>query len=173
MIFDYYSRLAVKLGDGEKHVFDRGRLMYTEVAEIEKVTGLSYIEWEQQLRRYSITAVAALLHVLRKRDGQESDFGSMQFNAADLDCVPLHDGGTEFTPAEIAADLAARIKKAEAEAAGPTSATDGAVAPEASPQTSEPGTSHSSANGSASVPGNGTSSLTQTSSRARRTATRS
>src|SRR6266704_2536505 len=69
MIFNLFQRVVVKVGEDEKHIFDRKRLMYTEVVELEKVTGLSYLEWEQQLGRYSITAVAAVLHVLRKRDG--------------------------------------------------------------------------------------------------------
>ena len=71
----------MKLGD-ERYVFDRSSLMFREVQEIEKATSLSYAEWEQQLGRYSITAVAALVHVLRRRAGVPSDFATLDFAAA-------------------------------------------------------------------------------------------
>jgi hypothetical protein len=172
LIFNLYSRVLVKLGADESHVFDRGRLMFTEVAEIERVTGQSYAEWAEQLGKYSITAVAALLHILRKRDGQPSDFGSLQFNVADLDVVPLHDDGSEFTPAEVAADLTERVRKAsEGNGADPTlAAVARAVAPETNPVTT--GTSLSSPNGSGSGRGSGNGSPGPTSVPARRTSTR-
>ena len=171
MIFTLYPRVAVKLG-AESHVFDRSRLMYTEVVEVERVTGLSYPEWLDQLGEYRITAVAALLHVLRKRADQPSDFGSLQFNVADLDVVPLHDDGREFTAQEVADDLRQRIEKAKTDGdAGPTRAAAEAVAPGSSPVTS--GTSLSSPNGSASARGNGRSSPGRTSPSAKRTSTRS
>jgi hypothetical protein len=173
LIFNLYSRLLVKVGDGERHVFDRGRLMYTEVAEIEKVTGLAYPEWLDQLAAYKITAVAGLLHILRKRDGQPSDFGSMQFNVADLDVIPLHDDGTEFTPAEVVEDVQRRVAEAQQpEDAGPTlAAGDAAVQPEVTPVTT--GISPSSLNGSGSGRGNGSGSRGRISPSARRTSTSS
>jgi hypothetical protein len=171
LIFTLYPRVAVKLGD-ESHVFDRSRLMYTEVAEIEKVTGLSYPEWLDQLGEYRITAVAALLHVLRKREGQPSDFGSLQFNVADLDVIPLHDDGREFTAGEVADDLRKRVEEATKEkGAGPTRAAAVAVAPESSPGTT--GTNLSSPPISVSAPGNGNGSHGRTSPSVRRTSTRS
>jgi hypothetical protein len=161
VIFSLFSRVAVKLGD-ETHIFDRARLMYSEVAEIEKVTGLSYGEWERELARYSITAVAALLHILRKRDGKASDFASMQFNAADLDVVPLKDDDTEMTPADIAADLARRQAEAEL-AANPTPGAD-EVPPAVPPVPDTTATSLSSPSITTSARGNGTSSHGATSS---------
>lgn len=169
MIFNLYSRVVLKLGGDEKYVYDAERLMYTEVAEIQKVTDWSYLEWEHRLRRYDIVAIGALLHVLRKRDGQPSDFGSLQFNAAQLDCVPLKDSGEEYTPAELGADLAKRLKPPEEEP-GPTLAADAAaVPPEASPQISVPSTPDGSARSSASGPGNGNGSAGSMSSGAKRT----
>src|SRR5258707_4047558 len=112
MIFNLYSRVLVKVGDDEQHIFDATRLMYTEVAEIERCTGVSYGEWRRQLGQYSITAIAALLHVLRKRDGTPSDFATMQFNAAELDVAPLHEDGTEFTAAEGGGEPAERLQEA-------------------------------------------------------------
>jgi hypothetical protein len=129
MIFNLYSRVLVKVGDDERHIFDATRLMYTEVAEIEKCTGTAYGEWRRQLGEYSITAIAALLHVLRKRDGQAGDWATMQFNAAALDVVPLHEDDTEFTAAEVEADLKKRLADA-AGTADPTRAAAAAVAPE-------------------------------------------
>jgi hypothetical protein len=173
LIFNLYPRVVVKLGD-ESHVFDRSRLMFTEVAEIEKVTGLAWADWLEQLSEYRITAVAALLHILRRRDGQPSDFGSIEFNVADLDVVPLHDDDREFTPEEVADDLKRRVEEAQREKTSgpPTSATAAPVAPAAAPEGTTL-TSLSSPNGSASARGNGTGSRGRTSARARRTSTRS
>src|SRR5260221_14414051 len=101
MIFNLYPRVLVKVGDSEKHIFDATRLMYTEVAEIEKCTGVSYGEWRRQLGEYSITAIAALLHVLRKRDGAGAGFATVQFNAASLDGIPFPADDREFTAEEV------------------------------------------------------------------------
>lgn len=172
MIFNLYDRVLVKLGD-ERHEFDRRKLMYTEAAEIEKVTGLSYAEWSAQLGKASITAIAALLHVLRQRDGQPSDYKQMQFAAADLEVVPLHDDGSEFTAQEVVEDLARRVKDAaEKNSLDPTSAAGDAPAAAQSAGATT-GTSPSSPNGSASGPGNGSTSPGMTSASARRTSTRS
>ena len=168
MIFNLYSRLKVKLGD-EEHIFDRSRLMYTEVAEIQKVTGLSYGEWERELARYSITAIGALVHVLRKREGQPSDFATMQFNAAELDVVPVRDDGTELTPAEITAELVARMEAAKA-GPGPTRGGEATVAAEESPAATTI-TSPSSPPATASGRGSGSGSRGRTSASSRRTPT--
>jgi hypothetical protein len=166
MIFNLYSRVLVKVGDDEQHIFDATRLMYTEVAEIEKCTGLAYGEWRRQLGEYSITAIAALLHVLRKRDGTVSDFATMQFNAAALDVVPLHDDDSEFTAEQVEADL----KKRLAEAAGPenpTRAAAGVVAPENGSKPVTSISSLSSPKGSTSGRGSGRSSSGKTSASSR------
>lgn len=172
MIFNLYERVAVKIGD-ERHVFDRKRLMFTEVAEIEKVTGLSYAEWERQMGRFSITAVAALVHVLRKREGKPSDFGSMQFNATDLAVVPLHDDGSEFTVDEVAADLAKRMAKAADEPDPTIAAAVAAVAAEqaAASQPDTATSSPSSPSSTRSGRGSGTASSGATSSSSKRALT--
>ena len=166
MIFNLYPRVLVKVGEDEKHIFDAGRLMYTEVAEIEKCTGVSYGEWRRQLGEYSITAIAALLHVLRKRDGTPSDFATMQFNAAELDVVPLHQDDAEFTAAEVEADLAKRLKDA-GEKGNPTRATAAAVAPENGHLPVTTISSLSSPKGSGSGRGSGRSSSGRTSASSR------
>ena len=156
MIFNLYPRVLVKLGD-ERYEFDRASLMFSEVVEIEAVTGYSYAEWESDLRRYNIRAVAALLHVLRKRAGVPSDFGAMNFAAADLDTVPLHPDGREFTTAEVEADITRRVEEAR-EAANPTSATAAPVAPASPPTPGSNGTSRSSPGSTVSARGNGSGS---------------
>jgi hypothetical protein len=170
MIFTLFPRFMVKLGNDEKYVFDRARIMYTEVVEIEKVTGLPYIDWDQQLGKFSITAVAALIHVLRKRAGVPSDFASMQFNVKDLDVMPVHDDGTEYTMDEVTTELRKRAEDGEAAlAALPTQGAD-----EASPgslPTSAPSTPASSPSSSTYAPGNGTGSPTPTYSAASGTST--
>ncbi len=154
MIFNLYGRVKLRLGD-EEHIFDSSRLMFTEVTEIEKVTGQSFGEWQRELSRYSITAVAALLHVLRKRDDMPSDFATMQFNSAELDVIPLHEDGSEFTPQEVADDLAKRVKAAVDAKSVPTGAAGGA-APDPGPEpATTPGTSPSSPPTTTSAPGNG------------------
>src|SRR5258708_6834499 len=132
MIFNLYSRVKLRLGD-EEHVFDRSRLMYSEVVEIQRVTEMSYAEWERELGRFSITAVAALLHVLRKRAEMPSDFATMQFNVADLAVTPLHDDGTEFTPGEVTADVLNRVDEARGNGGGPARPTGGGRGPEGPP----------------------------------------
>src|SRR5260221_6525111 len=107
--------------------------MYSEVVEIQRVTEMSYGEWERELGRFSITAVGALLHVLRKRPDLPSDFATMQFNMADLAVTPLHDDGTEFTAGEVTADVLKRVDEARANRAVPTSDTGVAVSPESLP----------------------------------------
>jgi hypothetical protein len=126
VIFSIWPRVAVRLGD-ERYVFDRATLMFTEVAEIEQVTGQSYPEWQQQLFRFSLPAVAALLHILRKREGRASDFKTMQFAADALEVVPVHDDDTDYTTEEAAAELQKRIDDARAASngAGPTPAANG------------------------------------------------
>lgn len=172
MIFSLWPRVVIKLAD-ERHVFDRSTLMFTEVQEIERATSMSFAEWERELGRYSITAVAALLHVLRIRDGQPSDFGRMQFAAADLDVVPLHDDDSEYTQAEATAELTRRLAEASGgNGAGPTRAAD---APE--PRSAGTGLtprrpiSPSSPANSASARGNGTGSRGGTGSSSKRTST--
>ncbi len=171
MIFAVYPRVAVKLGD-ERYEFDRASLMFPEVVEIENVTGMSYGEWEAQLSRYSIRAVAALVHVLRRRAGVASNFAAINFAAADLDVVPLHEDGREFTAQEVADDITKRVTEAE-EAANPTSATAGpaAVASGPVPQVTS-STGLTSPGSTTSGPGNGNGSPGVTSRSSKRTPTR-
>jgi hypothetical protein len=173
MIFSLYPRVKLKLG-AEEHIFDHSRLMYSEVVELEKCTGLSYGEWERELGRFSISAVAALLHVLRRRADMPSDFATMQWNVADLNVIPLHADDSEFTPEEVTADVLKRVDEAKTRqnGAGPTSATAAsAVAPEDQKATTI--TSPSSPPAITSVPGNGSSSRGVTSASSRRTRTAS
>jgi hypothetical protein len=132
---------------------------------------MSYGEWEGELRRYSIRAVAALVHVLRRRAGVASDFAAMNFAAGDLDVVPLHDDGREYTTGEVADDIGKRVEEAR-EAANPTSATAAPVAGGPIPAVTSR-TSPSSPNGSTSARGSGNGSPGRTSRSARRTSTRS
>jgi hypothetical protein len=168
MIFALFPRVAVKLGPGERHIFDRATLMFTEVQEIEKVTGLSFAEWQDGLNRGSITSVAALIHILRRRAGTPSDYKSMQFAADDLDYVPVHPDDREYTRAELAAEIS-RLLDIANNGVGPTPAAAGlAAAPEETAPTTA-STNPSSPNGSTSAPGNGSSSRTRTGSGAKRT----
>jgi hypothetical protein len=159
LIFNLYSRVLVKIGDDEQYIFDATRLMFTEVAEIEKCTGQSYGEWRRQLGDYSITAVAALLHVLRKRENVASDWALMQFNAATLDVIPLHEDDREFTPAEVEEDLKKRIAGPDPDPTSPAAGAGSDVPTESATNI----TSLSLPKGSGSGRGNGRSSSGKTS----------
>jgi hypothetical protein len=172
LIFRLFTRVAVKLGD-ERHVYDRKTFTFADAQAVEEATGLAYPEWEFQLYRGSVTAVAALLHALRVRDGVPSDFKTMSFNMQDLDPVPLHDDDSEYTAGEVAEELDRRIKEAAgANDAGPTPAADASAAPSGEDRSAPPRpTSPSSPAVTASGRGNGTSSRTRTGSSSRRTQT--
>jgi len=173
VIFNIWPRVVIKLGD-ERHVFDRSQLMFRDVQEIERVTEMSYAEWQQQLSRYSITAVAALIHVLRKRDGMPSDFRTMDFAADQLDVVPLHDDDSEYTTEEAAAEVTRRIAEASGggNGAGPTLAADAPELPSGEAgSTPRRLTSRSSPASTGSGRGNGNGSRTGTGSSSRRTPT--
>lgn len=171
MIFSWFSRVAVKVGDSETHIFDQERIMLPEVMEIEKISGLSYMEWKIELNRFSMSAVAPLLHILRKRAGMPSEFATMQLNVADVDVRAVRDDGTEMTPGEMLADIERRKAAAEAEPDPTSSAGDAPASapPPLIPDTS--GTSLSSPNGTASGRGNGRSSRGGTSARSKLTPT--
>ena len=155
MIFNLYSHVRVKLGD-EAYDFDRSSLMFTEVVDIENATGLAFGEWQAELGRYSIRAVAGLLHVLRKRAGVPSDFETMDFEVGQLDVIPLHDDGTEFTAQEVADDIARRLKEAQ-NPGPPVAAVPAAGGEDLAPGTTAL-TSPGSLSGTESVPGNGSTS---------------
>ena len=171
MIFSLFTRVNVKLGE-ETYLFNSERIMFSEVQEIEKLTGLSYMEWRVELNRFTSTACAALLHILRKRAGVASEFATMQFNMADFDVRPVKDDGEEMTPAEMAAELERR--RAEAESAPDPTRSAGeeipAVAPEPSPAATN-GTSPSSPGSTASGRGNGKGSAGRSSAGSRLTPT--
>ena len=161
MIFGLYERVAISLGD-ERYIFDQRTLMYPEAAEIEAVTKLSYAEWALDLAGHKITAIAALLHVLRQRAGVPTDFAKMTFAAAALDVVPVHDDDREYTREEIAADVERRFGAAKAGAEPvPTRAANGQASPSAAtvPATRKRTSPRSRAT-SASGRGSGTSSPT-------------
>ena len=149
MIFSLYSHVVLKLGD-ERYEFSRDSLMFSEVVALENASGYSFGEWQSDLGRHSLRAVGALLHVLRQRAGVASDFETMNFAAHDLDVVPLHDDGTEFTADEVAEDITRRLEEAKDP---PTSAASPAAPAGSSEATGS--TSRTSPSGSASAPGSG------------------
>jgi hypothetical protein len=154
MIFNLYPRVVLKVGE-ERYEFDRTTLMFTEVVEIEKASGLSFGEWQTELGRYSLMAVGALLHMLRRREGVPSDFETMQFAVDGFDVVPLHDDGSEFTAAEVAADITKRLEAAEnpvptiaAVSAADSNQGPGITAPTSRTSPSDSTSGHGNGNGS-------------------------
>lgn len=158
MIFNHFQRVVVKLGE-ERYEFDQSSLMFTEVVALEDATGLSFGEWRVELGRFSIRAVAGLLHILRKRAGVPSDFETLNFATGDLDVIPLREDGTEMTTmAEMLEDINRRAQEAE----NPTAAAGSAATGDGQPATTS--TSLSSLPGTESAPSNGTGSAPVTSS---------
>ena len=148
MIFNLYSRVVIKAGE-ERYEFDRSSLMYKEVVQIEEASGLSFGEWQTELGRYSLKAVGALIHMLRKRAGVPSDFAKMDFPVDGFDVIPLHDDGSEFTAEEVAADITKRLEAAQEPV--PTGAADPAANPA---PVITPSMSRTLRSGSTSGPGN-------------------
>jgi hypothetical protein len=170
LIFNLYNPVAVKIGS-ERYVFDRKTLMFTEVVTIERASGLSFAEWEYELGRGSLMAAAALLHALRKRENVPSDYETMNFAAFDLEVVPLHPDGSEFTAEEVAADVQRRLRERDGNGKpDPTAAAGDSAAGHQDPeQASTASTSPSSPKSSESGPGSGRSSAPKTSKRAKST----
>jgi len=167
VIFNLYPRVVIKVGD-ESYEFDRSTLMYQEVVQIEEASGLSFGEWQTELGRYSLKAVGALIHMLRRSAGEPSDFAKMDFPVDGFDVIPLHDDGSEFTAEEVAADITKRI--AEVQEPVPT----GAAAPAANPPpVTTASTSPTSLNGSGSALGNGSTSRGRSSKGSKRQPTHS
>jgi len=153
VIFSLYSRVVIKIGEDERYEFDRSSLMFKDVVEIERASGLSFGEWQTELGRYSLLAVGALIHMLRRREGLPSDFETMNFAVDGFDVVPLHDDGSEFTAEEVAADITRRL--AEAEKPGPTIAAPSAAGQETPERGSTATISRTLPRDSTSVPGSG------------------
>ena len=120
------------------------------------------------------TAIAALVHILRRRAGVPSDFAALDFAAADLDVVPLHDDDTEYTPEQATAELTKRLADAAGgNGAGPTRAADAPGSPSGEAASTPPRpTSPSSPPATASNRGNGNGSPGRTGSSSKRTPTR-
>lgn len=168
MIFSLYPRVVVKVGD-ERWEYDRKTLMFTDMAEIERASGMSLGEWQSQLGRYSILAIAALVHALRKKAGLPSDFETMDFAIDDLDVTPLHEDGTEYTADEVAEDIGRRVK--EAQDGVPTVAAESAAGQQTPAPETTPDTSPSSPKSSASGRGSGNTSRRKSSGTSKTTST--
>ena len=154
MIFNLYPRVVIKAGE-ERYEFDRSTLMFREVVEIEKASGWSFGEWQTELGRYSLQAIGALVHMLRKRAGEPSDFAEMNFPVDGFDVIPLHDDGTEFTAQEVADDITRRLNEADkpvptpaAPAAGPGTLEQASTAITSPTLPSVSASGHGSGNGS-------------------------
>jgi hypothetical protein len=168
VIFSQFPRVVVKLGD-ERYVYDRKTFTFLDAQRVEEATGMAYPDWEWALFRSSVTAVAALLHVLRLRDGVPSDFKSLAFTMSDLDYVPLHDDDSEYTAEEVTEEVTRRIAEAQPDA-GPTPAAAAPEAPSGEDRSAPPRpTSPSSPAATESGRGSGTGSRTRTGSSSRPT----
>jgi hypothetical protein len=87
----------------KKWDFDPSKLMSPEAIAIERLTGMTFGEWQDALSRGSMLALQALLYVLLKRETPTLKFDDVQFCNDDVD-VEL----TDEEAAEEVRDLEAK-----------------------------------------------------------------
>lgn len=64
--------------------FAPDKLLNVEAMEIEKRTGMTFVQWGQELGRGSMTALTALLYVLMRRSRPSLKFEEVQFSMTEV-----------------------------------------------------------------------------------------
>lgn len=67
--------------------FSPEKLMSPEAEAIERLTGMTFGEWAEAVRKGSITALHGLLYVMLKRQSPTMKYDEVQFNLSELDFV--------------------------------------------------------------------------------------
>lgn len=93
--------------DPRRWDFQPGKILNTEAKVIEKMTGMSFGEWQDAMIRGSITAMEAYLFVMLKREHPTLRPAELVFCTEDLD--------VEFTDEETVAQIAELREKAATE----------------------------------------------------------
>ena len=70
--------------DGQVYDYDERRLLNSELAFIQKKTGLKFEQWQQGLTELDAFATRALVYVLKKRAGEEPDWDALDFNMLEI-----------------------------------------------------------------------------------------
>lgn len=73
--------------DGKTYEFEQEKLLYSEIAFIQKRTGLKLQDWQQGLAEMDAFALGGLVYILRKRAGEQPDWDTLDFDVASLEIV--------------------------------------------------------------------------------------
>lgn len=71
--------------DGQHYEFDMDRLLFSEMAFVQKKTGLKLQEWQRGLNEMDAFALAGLVYIVRKRAGEQPDWDTLDFDIASFD----------------------------------------------------------------------------------------
>lgn len=90
--------------DGQVYEYDATRLLFSEVAFVQKKTGMKLQEWQAGLGEMDAFAVAGLVYILKKRAGEQPDWDTLDFDMASLDFIddeaPQEPAPKEGAPAD-------------------------------------------------------------------------
>lgn len=82
--------------DGIEHEWD-GSFSFKEGLAIEKVTGVTFSEWNDQLKRGSLLAMGALVWTILKRDNPNLRFDDVDYDLASFSMSPEEESGVDPT----------------------------------------------------------------------------
>ncbi len=102
--------------NGEFFDFDFDARPLSEAVALEHATGMRYAEWEQEMGRGSVKAMAGLIWLAWRRAGRDVPFADLMSGEAEVDLTAFLNSMTEFGE-QVAAEKAARA--ADPTAAGP------------------------------------------------------
>ena len=88
--------------DGKTYEFEQEKLLYSEIAFIQKKTGLKLQQWQDGLGEMDAFALGGLVYILRKRAGEQPDWDTLDFDVASLEIVGEDDEVQEPAPKEDA-----------------------------------------------------------------------
>jgi hypothetical protein len=94
------GEIQIKIGD-EEYFFDPVRVANDEAMLIERTCGCTFTQWQKQLEEGSVTALTALVWLLRRRNGQTSlKFTDVHFDLGDFDINTDEPGTEEANPTD-------------------------------------------------------------------------
>lgn len=96
------AAMKIRVGDNE-YVFDPDEVSNEEAMQIERTCACTFTQWADQVTAGSITALTALVWLLRRREQPSLKFTDVRFKLGDFD---LHDESEE-TPSTQSAEAAA------------------------------------------------------------------
>lgn len=88
--------------DGTKYEFDSDKLMFSEMAAIQRFTGMTYPQWIKGWEVFDTFAVMALCWVSKKHAGE--DVGTLETFEAGLGTFEAFDDDEDETPTGAALD---------------------------------------------------------------------